>query len=249
MTFKHITIDHIHPALSKSRRLENLSSILVGESPVRSSTRDASYPIEPTFLSYTSERAWRKVLDNRTVSALSIFKESGVSSKLGDDQSTSSDVPSVFVIGADRNKQDFVFFKTLENFIRTESLEDGMVSQAEVYLEKMIRLNQERYCKLFSDFARKRMHDPYDFSYLLNLLSRMPYNLVSSIGPFMAVSAFSNVNDEVVEAGIRAFEGWSNKDSLNYLEQFTAIEKPWLKEYLEQVICDLKEEIYGEACS
>ena len=57
----------------------------------------------------------------------------------------------------------------------------------------------------------------------------------------MALSALSHKNDEIKELGIRAFESWGSKNSLETLKQIS-VEATWLKEYLDQVIHDLSTE-------
>ena len=52
-------------------------------------------------------------------------------------------------------------------------------------------------------------------------------------------------NNEIKEAAIQLFEAWRNKEALELLKKIDITEK-WLKEYAEQVMAEIEEELmYG----
>lgn len=77
---------------------------------------------------------------------------------------------------------------------------------------------------------------------ILRVLSHFEYEEIFPQGPTIALAALVNSNAEVRECGIRAFENWGTIESLEVLKN-TQCEEDWLKEYLQQVIIDLEEEL------
>lgn len=77
---------------------------------------------------------------------------------------------------------------------------------------------------------------------ILRTVAHLEYNEVTPQGPTMALAALSHANVEVKECGIRALESWARPDCLRILENLGGLE-PWMREYVNQVIADLKLEL------
>ncbi len=63
-------------------------------------------------------------------------------------------------------------------------------------------------------------------------------------GTTMAIAALLHENDEIKDAGVRIFESNYSIDGYNILKSIK-IETDWLQEYINQVIIDIKSEIWG----
>jgi len=85
-------------------------------------------------------------------------------------------------------------------------------------------------------------HDIGVVTGVLRTIAHLEYDEIAPTGPTMALAALNHANAEVKECGIRAFENWGTRESLNYLKEID-VDEAWLKDYLMQVTSELEEEL------
>jgi hypothetical protein len=79
---------------------------------------------------------------------------------------------------------------------------------------------------------------------ILRVIARFEKEEIFPIGHTIAAASLNHKDEIVQETAIRAFESWGGSTSLKILENVTVSSK-WVKEYLEDVISDLKSEYVG----
>lgn len=137
-------------------------------------------------------------------------------------------------------KFDELYTPILENLLTNQDLEYGMQSEAESFVITT-QLNKHSHFTtwlngvLLRNFSNKKI-----VLGLLNLISHLDYKDIKPNGIMMALSVLRIKDLEVVESGIRAFENWGQKDTVEILKSLHFNEQ-WLQEYLDQVISDIEE--------
>ena len=132
------------------------------------------------------------------------------------------------------------FADTLLTLIHEEVFEYGMENAADVFVQKSLEMSPYFTKEWLNTIFLHRLGDVEVTTGILRIIAHLDYEYISPTGPTMAIAAGMHKNAEIRECGIRAFENWSNADSLKYLRHIRCEEK-WLHDYLEQVISDLEE--------
>jgi len=134
------------------------------------------------------------------------------------------------------------FSSNLFKCLKEQDFEYGVDTPADELVRKMLAKNESVTKEWLNELFVENFSDQVVIIGLLRVISHFYYQEVSPQGPTMALAALSNANAEVRECGIRAFENWSNMESLKVLKNIKCDEQ-WLNDYLQQVITDIEEEL------
>jgi hypothetical protein len=117
--------------------------------------------------------------------------------------------------------------------------EFGCESELDLFLRESLARNAMATREWLNQVFNDHFHDVSVIVGILRAIAHLEYQEVFPAGPTMAVAALAHDDVEVRECGIRAFENWESPDALVILESLRC-EEPWLQDYLELVIADLK---------
>lgn len=134
------------------------------------------------------------------------------------------------------------FAEQLIQCIKEQHFEYGITSVADKLVSEQMKINalatKHTINKLFTDNYDK----PDILIGLLQIISRMPVEQISSEGHTMATAAIAHQNIEVKETAIRCFENWEDTKSLEILQNIS-VDVAWLQDYVNSIINDIREEL------
>ncbi len=128
------------------------------------------------------------------------------------------------------------------NYIYEEDFEFGYICQSELLLREQFEINTLATRNWLNGIFIKNYNNSRILNGILRVLGRFEESIIFPQGNTMATAVLSHKDPEIVELGIRAFEEWGSIESLNVLKTVN-VEPEWLKQYLNQVISDLEEEL------
>lgn len=131
-----------------------------------------------------------------------------------------------------------------DNFItmlKEDNFEFGYSSKSEKFIEDRIKEQSTDTKSWLQQIFIENFGDVIVSTGILHIISHLDYDIVAPEGPIMAVAALSHKDVQVRECGIRAFENWGDKESLEVLKNLRCEEK-WLQKYVDQIIKDLEGE-------
>jgi hypothetical protein len=128
------------------------------------------------------------------------------------------------------------------SIIKEENFEFGYKTRSEELLREQLKINELATRNWLNEIFIKYFKDQSVIIGIMRILSRFEPREIYPQGQTMAIAALAHSNDEIKELGIRAFENWPLPESLNILKNLD-VSANWLKEYLEDVIQDLEEEL------
>ncbi len=145
------------------------------------------------------------------------------------------------------NRRRFERFRTdfssnLLKCLREQDFEYGLDTPADELVRKTFIENESVAKEWLNQLFVENYNEKTVIMGILRVLSHFEYQEVAPQGPTMALAALSNNSAEVRECGIRAFENWSNLESLKVLRSVNC-QEVWLNDYLQQVIVDIEEEL------
>ena len=148
--------------------------------------------------------------------------------------------PSVFVANRETAHHEIIETakKEFTELARSEEFEYGMVSQSEKYLLKFMENKSIFIGHIINKIFLDEISDKKVIISLLNAISSIDYKLIHPFGQTIAIAALSNESTEIKEAGIRAYETWGHKESIEIL-RYICCGIDWLDEYRKNVIADL----------
>jgi hypothetical protein len=124
--------------------------------------------------------------------------------------------------------------------LKDEDFEFGYVSRSEDLVREQLKINTLATKNWLSEMFISSFSDEKILIGILRLLGRFEEDIISPQGQTMAIAALNHNSPEIKELGIRAFESWQSKSSLGILASLD-IKESWLKNYLDQVISDLRQ--------
>jgi hypothetical protein len=136
-------------------------------------------------------------------------------------------------------------FYNLLQMLETEAVEDGFTHPVEELLVQHLSDDPDT-SRLWIEAAYMgaRAQKPSLAAGLLRCIGRLPQSLTLPWAERIAVSSLRHEDVEVRDAAIRAFERWGGPISAYVLQSHLEREpEMWLKEYIEEVIADLQEEV------
>ncbi|MHA1789463.1 MAG: hypothetical protein ACTSXT_09570 [Candidatus Helarchaeota archaeon] len=161
------------------------------------------------------------------------------------DSSISEKEPSIEnKINEDRKKylETKVTYQLIE-IILDESFEFGIKSKSEILIEEQLKINELATRNWLNEIFIDYFDDEKILIGILRIIGRFAEQIIFPQGQTMALAALNHKNPEIKELGIRAFENWGTLNSIKILESIE-LNIEWLSEYKNQVINDLKEELY-----
>jgi len=123
--------------------------------------------------------------------------------------------------------------------ISTESLEYGFSSPSEHLIHGFLSQYPDEFGGIIQHIYTKEIHHSIAIQSLLKAISYLPYERIAPFGMTLAMAACSNKDDEVKEAGIRAFEVWGHRDGITILKHMEASWK-WLEDYRLETVAYLE---------
>lgn len=132
--------------------------------------------------------------------------------------------------------------KLLLSFER-EPIEDGYSHPAEQIIEDTLKRYKPGAINWIEAVYHGHTERPAVAANILRCIGRLDYNLIKPWGMEMATKGLSNLDIEIRDAAICAFEIWGGAESVATLKDHLKAETiPWLKDYLRRVIRDLSPE-------
>jgi len=114
--------------------------------------------------------------------------------------------------------------------VSTESLEYGFSSPSEHLIHGFFSQYPDEFGGIIQHIYNKEIHHSIAIQSLLKAISYLSYDRIAPFGMTLAMAACSNKDDEVKEAGIRAFEVWGHRDGITILKHMETSWK-WLEDY------------------
>lgn len=134
------------------------------------------------------------------------------------------------------------FTQHLLMLIEESELEYGFDSALDVFLRNRLAENALATKEWLNSLFIQHIADPAVTTGILRTIAHLDYSEIAPEGPTMALAALANLNPEVRECGIRAFENWGTLECLYILRTVRCPEK-WMQDYVNQVITDLEQEL------
>lgn len=139
----------------------------------------------------------------------------------------------------ERHERDFVAL------LRESDFEYGFESAADRYVQERFAENTSATLEWIGHLFVERFADSAITLGIVRVMAHMEYAEAKPHGVTIAISATRHPDAEVRECGVRAFENWGTRDSLELLRTL-AFDEPWLQEYVEQVVEDLTPQVSRE---
>ena len=131
----------------------------------------------------------------------------------------------------------------LINTILEESFEFGLKSKSEIIIEDQLNINALATRNWLNEIFIEYFDDEKIIIGILRIIGRFDERIIFPQGQTIALAALNHKNIEIKELGIRAFENWGTSNSIKVLENI-GLDVAWLHDYKNQVIEDIKEELY-----
>ncbi len=132
----------------------------------------------------------------------------------------------------------------LLEIILEESFEFGIKAKSEILIEEQLKQNELATRNWLNEIFVDYFDDEKILIGILRIIGRFEEHIIFPQGQTMALAALNHRNSEIKELGIRAFENWGSINSIKILENIN-LKIDWLSEYKNQVLNDLKEELYA----
>jgi len=126
--------------------------------------------------------------------------------------------------------------------IEESELEYGFNSALDVFLRDRLAENALATKEWLNSLFIQHIADPAVTTGILRTIAHLDYSEIAPQGPTIALAALANLNPEVRESGIRAFENWGTLECLHILRTVQCPEE-WMQDYVNQVISDLEQEL------
>lgn len=124
--------------------------------------------------------------------------------------------------------------------LKENNFEFGYSSNAELFIRNCLKECATDTKQWLNEIFIENFHNAHISEGILRIISHFEYDEISPQGPTIALAALTHINSGVKECAVRAFENWGTLDCLRILES-TGIEEIWLKNYIDDVIQDLRE--------
>lgn len=128
----------------------------------------------------------------------------------------------------------------IENLLKNDMYEPGVVSEVQKYAEERLRCEKEKTQSILQSIYLENYDHTSVFVNLLQVISQIEYSLIEPAGPIMALAATRHKDCEVREFGLRCYENWEDLKCIPILKNLH-FEEEWLQNYLDMLIADLEE--------
>lgn len=131
------------------------------------------------------------------------------------------------------------YLHTFRRVAGSDFLEYGQYTRCDQLLEEWLEELGDKLGPVINFIFLKSLKDKQVALLLLKAVSNLPYEAVSPFGQVQAMAYLPMEDDELAEAGVRAFENWENRAGLDVLE-IVQMREPWLERYRLKTIEYLK---------
>ena len=128
------------------------------------------------------------------------------------------------------------------SLLKEEDFEFGYSTRSEEFLNEQLKIKALATRNWLNEIFVKNFCDESVVIGILRIIGRFDPEVIFPQGQTIALASLSHSNDEIKELGIRAFEKWCSIESLEILKSLK-VEADWLKEYIQDVISDFKEQL------
>ena len=145
----------------------------------------------------------------------------------------------------DQERKRFAF--RLWSAFETDPFEDGMYHPAEEIIEKAMRSTERRrVLEWLRDLSLDAGHPSFS-SGVLRCLSRQTHPGTAAWRAELVRDALTMEDIEIRDAAIQAAESWGGREMVDVLTSHDEPES-WLREYIRDVIDDLREDEFVAGC-
>lgn len=139
-----------------------------------------------------------------------------------------------------KERERYQLLAKLQATFEAEPLDDGMDHPAERIIGELLESTEDQYIfDLFSSFSLDEAHPNFAAS-VLRCLGRQVHPRTVAWRTDLVRNALRMNNIEIRDAAVQAAELWGDDEIRNVLEQHSE-PKPWLQDYISNVIADLDE--------
>ena len=147
--------------------------------------------------------------------------------------------PSAAVLSASPKSTHEFYLREFRRVANADFLEYGTYTRCDELLGLWFVDLGEKLGPVINYIFLKSMRNKQSALLLLKAVSSLPYDDVEPYGQVQAMAYLPMEDDELAEAGIRAFENWESKSGIEILES-AKMREPWLEKYKEATIEYLK---------
>jgi hypothetical protein len=133
------------------------------------------------------------------------------------------------------------FSRRFISHILEDDFEYGMNYKAHIIVKEQMNINAMATKEWLNRIFVSNYENSKILIGILRVIARFERDEIYPIGDTMALASLAHGDEIVQETAIRVFESWGGIDSLKLLENVSVSSK-WVKEYLNEVISDLKAE-------
>lgn len=148
-------------------------------------------------------------------------------------------IPSAAVRSISRNATHESYLREFRSTARSDFLEYGSCTRCDELLALWFSNLGPDLGPIINYIFIKSLKDKQGILLLLKAVSNLPYADVEPYGQVQAMAYLPMEDDELAEAGIRAFENWESKNGVEILDS-VRMREPWLEKYKEATIEYLK---------
>ena len=147
--------------------------------------------------------------------------------------------PSASVRSASQSSTHELYLRDFRRVANADFLEYGTHTRCDELLGRWFVELGEKLGPVINYIFLKSLKNKQSALLLLKAVSSLPYADVEPYGQVQAMAYLALEDDELAEAGIRAFENWESKSGIEILEN-AKMREPWLEKYKEATIEYLK---------
>ncbi|MCL2343316.1 MAG: hypothetical protein FWC62_05405 [Firmicutes bacterium] len=130
----------------------------------------------------------------------------------------------------------------LLSLLRTEDIESGIASPAEVFAKQALKENRILALHMINKVHLDNVGNSHIQIGILHLISHIDYELGYPTLQTIARGALSDRDDDVKDYAVRCYEYWNHQDGLRVLKTIHS-DTGWLQKYINDVIASLSEDL------
>jgi len=138
------------------------------------------------------------------------------------------------------------FQRELLYAIETEPIEDGYKHPGEQIIRKALHSFKKDAIYWIQGIFHDNWRYPGVAAAILRLVGRLPVKIADPWAHILVINGIVHPNVEVRDAAIRAIELWDDPRFVDFLSAHREEQVPWLAEYFDAVITDLKQKTSDE---
>lgn len=141
---------------------------------------------------------------------------------------------------------NFAKEKRLISIIESCYFESGIWTEADEYFESLVKSSSsiESPLALLSSIVNHNLSDDHILEGVLHILSNYSYDEIEPFGISVAIACAVNHSLIIQDLLISCFEKWNAVDAIDILTGLQ-LEEPWLSEYRDDVVSQLKRKDTG----